>query len=143
VFGTTTEVLLVIQLVVALLVMSCVEPSLKTPTAWNEIVTPAVGTAVTIGLGHVVSIGAGVVLAVEVETGVGVAGVPGQIEMLCKKGPPGDGMPHGVTGIPPVKVAQGVLELLLPQLHDKVTASSIIAAPRRIHRALFIIGIQL
>jgi hypothetical protein len=91
----------------------------------------------------VVSIGVGRGLIVEVETGVGGTAVPGQIEILTNDGPGGDGVPQGTSGIPPTPVTHGVDELPPPQLHEKTAASTIIAAPTRIHRAELIIGIQL
>jgi hypothetical protein len=106
---------------------------------------PPAGTAVTKGLGHVVSIGVGLATAVEVETGVGGGGVPGQIDISCKKGPAAEGVPQGTIGMPLAAVGQGRGPPPPPQLHEKATATSIsiIAAPIRIHRALSIIGIQL
>lgn len=103
---------------------------------------PAVGTAVTIGAAQVGSIGVGLAAADEVETGVGDGGGPGQSEMLCKNGPAGEGTPQGTIGTPP-EVGHGKDEPPPPQLHEKATANSIIAAPSKIHRALSIIGIQL
>ena len=102
------------------------------------------GTAVTTGDGHVVSIGVGLRTAVDVVTGVGDGGVPGQIEISSKKGPAAEGVPQGTIGMPLAVVGQGVeLPPPPPQFHEKATATSIIAAPIRIHRALSIIGIQL
>ncbi|HEV3110227.1 MAG TPA: hypothetical protein VGY99_07010 [Candidatus Binataceae bacterium] len=94
--------------------------------------------------GQGVSIGVGLVTAVDVDTGVGDGGGPGQIEMSCKKGPAADGVPQGAMGMPLAVVGQGIGPLPPPpQLHEKATAISIIAAPISIHRALSIIGIQL
>ncbi len=105
---------------------------------------PAVGAAVTMGPAQVGSMGVGLAEADDVETGVGDGGGPGQIEMLCREGPAGEGTPHGVIGTPPAVVGHGVdPPPPPPQLHEKATANSIIAAPSRIHRALSIIGIQL
>ncbi len=105
--------------------------------------TPVVGAAVTIGAAQVGSIGVGLADADEVETGVGDGGGPGQSEMLCRNGPGGEGTPQGVTGMPPAVVGHGMDEPPPPQLHEKATANSIIAAPSKIHRALSIIGNQL
>ena len=103
----------------------------------------ACGIAVTSGEGQIASVGVGLAAAVEVEIGVGEGGGPGQIEMLCKNAPGGEGMPQGAIGTPPVRVAHGVAVPPPPQFQEKATASRINAAPSRIHRALSIIGLQL
>ncbi len=97
-----------------------------------------------IGPGQVVSIGVGLAIAVEVDIGVGVGGGPGHNEIACRNGPGGAGVKQVVTGMPPAIVGHGNgVPPPLPQLQEKATATSIIAAPIRIHRARSIIGIQL
>lgn len=105
---------------------------------------PPAGTAVTIGAGQVVSIGVGLTTAVDVETGVGDGGGPGQIEISSIMAPGAAGVPHATIGMPPGYVGQGAGPLPPPQFHEsKANATSIIAAPISTHRALSIIGIQL
>jgi hypothetical protein len=139
--GIATEVSSEVQIVEALLVMSCVEPSLKVPTAWNCKVTPVVGAAATTVGAQVGSIGVGLGTADEVGIGVGEGGAPGQIEMLCRDGPGGPGRPQ--TVVPVMVVTHWTGEPPPPQLHEKATATNIIAAPIKIHRALPIIANQL
>jgi hypothetical protein len=86
------------------LVMSCVEPSVKVPTAWNWTVGWGAGgltsgTAVTIWAVQAVSIGVGA--ALPVEAGVGEGGGPGQSEIACKNGPAGEATAQAVIGTPP------------------------------------------
>jgi hypothetical protein len=51
--------------------------------------------------------GVGLAVAVEVDTGVGVAGGPGQIEMAFKNGPAGPGVKQATIGMPPGCVGYG------------------------------------
>src|SRR5262249_17871186 len=142
VLETTTEGLLVVQVVDELLVMSWVESSLKVPTAWNWSIVLG-GTMVGSGAGQAVSVGVGLGLTLELGTGVGGGGGPGQIEILESEGPGGEGVPQSPTGMPEEFWTQESFELPLPQLHDKAPATSIIAAPIKIQRAPPTIGNQL
>jgi hypothetical protein len=136
-FKATTAALEVVQLVDDASVMSCVEPSLKLPTAWN-CSEQFCGTEVGLATGQGVSIG--VALALAVELGIGVAGaVPGHTEICSREGPGGPGSLQATTGTPDELTTHGVV-LLLPQLHENAPATSIIAAPIRIQRALPFIG---
>jgi hypothetical protein len=140
-FATTVVGSLVVHVVEELSVISCVDLSLKVPTAWNWSVVSS-GTMVGAGAGQAVSAGVGLGLMLPLGTGVGGAGVPGQIEILDRNGPGGAGVPQLPTGIPDVVTTQPELEPL-PQLHDSAPATSIIAVPIRIQRAPPTIGNQL